>query len=44
MDEKEKDDIRKKVSQGYLSGRREFLERYGDFIVQAKNWRLAAIL
>jgi type IV secretion system protein VirB5 len=44
MDKKEKDDIKKQVSSGYLNGRREFLERYGDFIVQAKNWRLAAML
>jgi type IV secretion system protein VirB5 len=26
----------------YLVARREWLERYGDYIAQAKNWRLAA--
>jgi type IV secretion system protein VirB5 len=28
----------------YLAARREWLERYGDCIAQARNWRLAAIL
>lgn len=27
----------------YLASRREWLERYGDYIAQAKNWRLAAL-
>lgn len=26
----------------YLVARREWLERYGDYIAQAKNWRIAA--
>ena len=26
----------------YLAARREWLERYGDYIAQAKNWRMAA--
>ena len=28
----------------YLAARREWNERYGDYIAQARNWRLAAIL
>src|SRR3974390_2143993 len=28
----------------YLNARREWNERYGDYIAQAKNWRTAAIL
>src|SRR5208282_401075 len=28
----------------YLNARREWNERYGDYIAQARNWRLAAIL
>lgn len=28
----------------YLDGRREWNERYGDYIAQAKNWRLVAII
>jgi len=31
------------VSGGYLAARREWLERYGDYIAQARNWRLAAL-
>ncbi|MCK9188693.1 hypothetical protein [Acidithiobacillus sp.] len=27
----------------YLVARRESLERYGDYIAQAKNWRIAAV-
>lgn len=27
----------------YLVARREWLERYGDYIAQAKNWRIAAL-
>ncbi|MBU2822367.1 type IV secretion system protein, partial [Acidithiobacillus caldus] len=26
----------------YLAARREWLERYGDYIAQAKNWRMMA--
>ncbi len=32
-----------KVSPDYLAAKREWLERYGDYISQAKNWRMAAI-
>ena len=32
------------VDPRYQAARREWLERYGDYIVQARNWRLAAIL
>ena len=28
----------------YLNGRQEWLERYGDYIAAARNWRLMAIL
>ncbi len=28
----------------YLNARREWNERYGDYIAQARNWRVAAIL
>jgi type IV secretion system protein VirB5 len=28
----------------YLSARREWNERYGDYVAQARNWRLAALL
>jgi type IV secretory pathway TrbF-like protein len=28
----------------YLAARREWNERYGDYVAQARNWRLAAIL
>lgn len=27
----------------YLAARQEWLERYGDYIAQAKNWRIAAL-
>ena len=32
------------VTNPYLNARREWNERYGDYIAQARNWRLAAIL
>jgi type IV secretion system protein TrbF len=28
----------------YLQARQEWLERYGDYIAQAKNWRIASLL
>lgn len=28
----------------YLAAKREWLERYGDYIAQAKNWRITALL
>ena len=28
----------------YISARREWNERYGDYVAQAKNWRIAALL
>ena len=28
----------------YLAARREWLERYGEYVNQAKNWRIAAII
>ncbi|MBU2788233.1 type IV secretion system protein [Acidithiobacillus sp. VAN18-1] len=31
------------VAAQYLVARREWLERYGDYIAQAKNWRVAAL-
>ncbi|MBQ4132742.1 MAG: type IV secretion system protein [Desulfovibrionaceae bacterium] len=31
-----------KVDNPYLNGRAEWLERYGDYIAQARNWRLFA--
>lgn len=31
-----------KIDNPYLSGRMEWLERYGDYITQARNWRLFA--
>lgn len=31
------------ASAQYLVARREWLERYGDYIAQAKNWRIAAL-
>ena len=33
----------KETDARYLAARREWLERYGDYIAQAKNWRLAAL-
>lgn len=33
-----------KQSEQYLTARREWLERYGDYIAQARNWRMAALL
>jgi len=33
----------KKQINPYLNGRREWNERYGSYIVQAKNWRIAAL-
>ena len=33
----------KETQDRYLAARREWLERYGDYIAQAKNWRLAAL-
>lgn len=30
------------TSEYYLTARREWLERYGDYIAQAKNWRMMA--
>jgi len=32
----------KSVSDQYLVARREWMERYGDYIAQAKNWRMIA--
>lgn len=32
------------MSEQYLVARREWLERYGDYIAQAKNWRVAAFV
>ncbi|MCE5388691.1 MAG: type IV secretion system protein [Acidithiobacillus sp.] len=32
-----------KTSPDYLAAKKEWLERYGDYISQAKNWRMAAI-
>lgn len=32
------------VESPFIAARREWNERYGDYIAQAKNWRLAAIL
>ncbi len=34
--------IPQKTNDPYLNGRQEWLERYGDYISQAKNWRLFA--
>lgn len=31
------------AQQKYLLARREWMERYGDYIAQAKNWRMAAL-
>lgn len=31
------------VEARYLVARREWMERYGDYVAQAKNWRLAAL-
>jgi len=33
-----------KQNERYLAGRREWLERYGDYIAQAKNWRTLAFV
>ena len=33
----------REVAEHYLVARREWLERYGDYIAQAKNWRMAAL-
>lgn len=33
----------KKTSNPYVNGRREWMERYGDYIKSAQNWRLAAL-
>lgn len=40
MDEKSKE---KSVDSRYLASRREWLERYGDYISSAKNWRMMAL-
>jgi type IV secretory pathway TrbF-like protein len=32
------------ASSSYLAARQEWLERYGDYIAQARAWRIAAIL
>lgn len=32
----------KETQDRYLAARREWLERYGDYIAQAKNWRMVA--
>ncbi|MBU2761093.1 type IV secretion system protein [Acidithiobacillus thiooxidans] len=36
------DTAKSKDLQFYLTARREWLERYGDYIASAKNWRMAA--
>lgn len=35
-------DQEEETNEKYLAARREWLERYGDYIAQAKNWRMAA--
>lgn len=34
---------KKNASNPYINGRREWMERYGDYIKAAHNWRLAAL-
>ncbi len=36
--------VMQEVESPFIAARREWNERYGDYIAQAKNWRLAAIL
>ncbi|MGD9887888.1 MAG: VirB8/TrbF family protein [Halothiobacillaceae bacterium] len=39
------DDLSAKDSMNpYIAARREWNERYGDYVAQAKNWRIAALL